>query len=214
MELELGLALPTPHHQPLAAGLLGGEAGARGTKRAFGEAFGSANKTTLPLFLRDDDGDRGGGGDRDGDGDGDGVGQHEPNTKKTNRLLVGWPPVKCARRSGGGGGYVKVTMEGVAIGRKVDVSLHGSYQDLLRTLRRMFPSATQQGAGADHEEEVASHERRRLHRPYVVTYEDGEGDWLLVGDDVPWEVFVKSVKRLKILARTAAGDGLAGLLAH
>jgi hypothetical protein len=33
---------------------------------------------------------------------------------------------------------------------------------------------------------VVSHERRRRH-PYVVTYEDGEGDWLLVGDDVPWE---------------------------
>lgn len=76
MELELGLALPTRHHQPLAAGLLGGSAGARGTKRVFGEAFGSANKATLPLFLRDDDdGDRGGGGDRDG------VGQHDPNTK-------------------------------------------------------------------------------------------------------------------------------------
>jgi auxin-responsive protein IAA len=76
MELELGLALPTRHHQPLAAGLLGGEAGARGTKRV----FGAANKATLPLFLRDDDdGDRGGGGDRDGDGDG--VDQHEPNTK-------------------------------------------------------------------------------------------------------------------------------------
>lgn len=62
------------------------------------------------------------------------------------KRLVGWPPVKCARRSGGGGGYVKVKMEGVAIGRKVDVSLHGSFQDLLRTLRRMFPPATQRGA--------------------------------------------------------------------
>ena len=56
--------------------------------------------------------------------------------------------MKCARRRscGGGGGYVKVKMEGVAIGRKVDVSLHGSYQELLRTLERMFPSANQQGA--------------------------------------------------------------------
>lgn len=98
---------------------------------------------------------------------------------------MGWPPVKCAHRRscGGGAGYVKVKMEGVAIGRKVDVSLHASYEELLRTLARMFPSAANKGA--EEEREVAQHERRRGH-PYAVTYEDGEGDWLLVGD-VPWE---------------------------
>ena len=73
-------------------------------------------------------------------------------------------------------GYVKVRMEGVAIGRKVDVSLHGSYDDLRRTLHRMFPSATT-GATA---------ESPNNNSYYVVTYEDGDGDWLLVGD-VPWE---------------------------
>ena len=100
--------------------------------------------------------------------------------------------MKCAhiRRScgGAGGGYVKVRMEGVAIGRKVDVPLHGSYEELLRTLARMFPS-TNKGAGADAEGEAPATqdgERRRGHHPYLVTYEDGEGDWLLVGD-VPWE---------------------------
>ncbi|CAD6337552.1 unnamed protein product [Miscanthus lutarioriparius] len=195
MELELGLALPNPH-QPLPAGgelvgLLSGSVGACGKKRVFGDAFGAAKATLLPLFVHED-----------GDGGGRGARDHDPSNKK--KRLVGWPPVKCERRRSCGGGYVKVNMEGVAIGRKVDVSLHGSYQELLRTLERMFPSANQQGAGADadhaeEEEEVASHERRRCH-PYVVTYEDGEGDWLLVGDDVPWEVFVKSVKRLKILA--------------
>ncbi|OEL28383.1 Auxin-responsive protein IAA20 [Dichanthelium oligosanthes] len=199
LELGLGLALPSPH--PIAGGggkfvglLDGAPAGACG-KRVFDEAFGAEN-TTLPLFVRDGDG-----GD-DGDDARDGVDvDRETSTKK--KRLVGWPPVKCANRRscvGGGGGYVKVKMEGVAIGRKVDVSLHGSYDELLRTLARMFPS-TNKGAGADAEEgeaEVTQHERRRGH-PYVVTYEDGEGDWLLVGD-VPWEAFAKSVKRLKILA--------------
>ncbi|KAG6473099.1 hypothetical protein ZIOFF_067006 [Zingiber officinale] len=33
---------------------------------------------------------------------------------------------------------------------------------------------------------------------YKVTYEDEEGDWMLVGD-VPWEAFIKSAKRLKII---------------
>lgn len=93
------------------------------------------------------------------------------------------------RRSSGGGAYVKVKMEGVPIGRKVDVSHHGSYDELLRTLARMFPSGNAAGAGGA-EEEVAAvtsrHERRGRGHQYVVTYEDGEGDWLLVGD-VPWE---------------------------
>ena len=64
--------------------------------------------------------------------------------------------MKCAhRRRSCGGGYVKVRMEGVAIGRKVDVSLHGSYEELLRTLARMFPS-TNEGVGADVEGEAAA----------------------------------------------------------
>ncbi|XP_062228164.1 auxin-responsive protein IAA20-like isoform X2 [Phragmites australis] len=185
MELELGLALPNA--RPPAGefvGLINSAAGACG-KRGFGEAFG-AGKATLPLFVRDGEGS-------DGEGGGDGVVDCEMGSKR--KKLVGWPPVKCAhkRSCGGGGGYVKVKMEGVAIGRKVGVSLHGSYDELLRTLDRMFPSANQ-----DAEEDVTRHDRRRRH-PYVVTYEDGEGDWLLVGD-VPWEAFAKSVKRLKILA--------------
>jgi auxin-responsive protein IAA len=103
---------------------------------------------------------------------------------------VGWPPVKCLhrRRDGGcGGGYVKVKMEGLAIGRKLDLSILGSYAELLDTLHLMFPSTNQEDG----------HDRRRRH-PYAVTYEDGEGDWMQVGD-VPWEAFAKSVKRLKIL---------------
>jgi auxin-responsive protein IAA len=59
------------------------------------------------------------------------------------KLVVGWPPVRSSRRLG----HVKVSMEGVPIGRKVDLSLHGSYDELLRTLRLMFPaySSARQG---------------------------------------------------------------------
>ncbi|PAN25613.1 hypothetical protein PAHAL_4G313800 [Panicum hallii] len=192
MELELGLAPPNPHAPGGGGGgefvglLDGAPAGAACGKRAFGRA----EKATLPLFVRD------------GDGGGD-ANRHSVDRETSNKRkrLVGWPPVKCAHRwSCGGGGYVKVRMEGVAIGRKVEISLHGSYGELLRTLGRMFPSANK-GAGADAEGEAATQdgERRRGHHPYVVTYEDGEGDWLLVGE-VPWEDFAKSVKRLKILA--------------
>jgi AUX/IAA family len=51
--------------------------------------------------------------------------------------------VKCSWSKGGSdteqGSYIKVTMEGVVIGRKVDLALHNSYQDLFNTLDRMFP---------------------------------------------------------------------------
>ncbi|KAF8698118.1 hypothetical protein HU200_035633 [Digitaria exilis] len=173
MELELGLA--PPNARPPAGG--GGELfpGLLGGKRAFGEAF---VKATLPLFVRDGDG---GGGDDD-DGGRHGV---DPETTSNKKRLVGWLPVKSVHRRSSGGAYVKVKMEGVAIGRKVDVSLHGSYDELLRTLARMFPSG---GAGGAEDEAAVTgqHEGRRRGPPYVVTYEDGEGDWLLVGD-VPWE---------------------------
>ncbi|KAK8673879.1 hypothetical protein V6N13_112188 [Hibiscus sabdariffa] len=42
---------------------------------------------------------------------------------------------------------------------------------------------------------------------YVLTYEDKDGDWMLVGD-VPWEMFIETCKRLKIMKSTDA-NGLA-----
>nr|GMD47514.1 auxin-responsive protein IAA29 [Ipomoea batatas] len=75
-------------------------------------------------------------------------------------LLVGWPPIRSWRKrqlhnhQGGGwvvvtnerivanGGrnstFVKVKMEGVAIGRKIDLSLYNSYQVLTNNLINMF----------------------------------------------------------------------------
>ncbi|GFP98004.1 auxin-induced protein aux28 [Phtheirospermum japonicum] len=38
---------------------------------------------------------------------------------------------------------------------------------------------------------------------YVPTYEDKDGDWMLVGD-VPWGMFVGSCKRLRIMKGTEA----------
>ncbi|MCL7033691.1 hypothetical protein MKW94_015939, partial [Papaver nudicaule] len=37
----------------------------------------------------------------------------------------------------------------------------------------------------------------------VLTYEDKDGDWMLVGD-VPWEMFIESCKRLRIMKSTDA----------
>ena len=38
---------------------------------------------------------------------------------------------------------------------------------------------------------------------YAPTYEDKDGDWMLVGD-VPWEMFVTSCKRLRIMKGSEA----------
>lgn len=222
MELELGLAPPSArHHIPMAtdhghhlaaADELSSTSSdqhpcaARAGKRQFAEAFQAA--TTLPLF---DDGSSSCGG----------------RSSVSKRPLVGWPPVSSARsRACGGVGvgakYVKVKKEGDAIGRKVDLSLHASYDELLATLARMFPTTTgNQGRyhcslsvydkkfriqgicnhpiqptdsddlippnychGVAADKEISS--TSTSHVDVVVTYEDGEGDWMLVGD-VPWE---------------------------
>ena len=38
---------------------------------------------------------------------------------------------------------------------------------------------------------------------YAPTYEDKDGDWMLVGD-VPWQMFVESCKRLRIMKGSEA----------
>ncbi|XP_051196100.1 auxin-responsive protein IAA9 [Lolium perenne] len=173
MELELGLAPPN-------------STGRSDRKRGFGEAIEEedAAPTTLPLF-------------DDGSSSSNSGGSIIKNSKKP--ALVGWPPVSSARsRVSSSGRHVKVRKEGAAIGRKVDLSLHGSYGDLLATLARMFPADQAGCVGTSDEETIADGGRGGGADGLVVTYEDADGDWMLVGD-VPWEDFARSVKRLKIL---------------
>ncbi|GMY17177.1 auxin-responsive protein IAA20-like [Fagus crenata] len=84
--------------------------------------------------------------------------------------------------------FVKVYMEGIPIGRKLDLLAHDGYDDLIRTLDHMFNTNILWGAEVD-----------RVHHDkcHVLTYEDEEGDLMMVGD-VPWEMFLSTVKRLKI----------------
>ncbi|XP_043702138.1 auxin-responsive protein IAA29-like [Telopea speciosissima] len=124
--------------------------------------------------------------------------------------IVGWPPIKRSRRNFHlhhhhhhhhhhqqqqqqnqavqGSMYVKVKMEGVPIGRKVDLNLHNSYQTLTNTLISMF---------GRYEGDMmrGSNEGTR----YTLAYQHRDGVWLLVGDTTPWQTFVGSVQRLKIL---------------
>ncbi|XP_031737490.1 auxin-responsive protein IAA11 isoform X2 [Cucumis sativus] len=101
--------------------------------------------------------------------------------------------------------YVKVNMDGVLIGRKVNLSAHSSYETLALTVENMFldPTALVNSTGSSIKEHDGVRPSRLLngHSGYMLTYEDREGDWMLVGD-VPWGMFTHSVKRLRIMRAT------------
>ncbi|XP_066332887.1 auxin-responsive protein IAA10-like isoform X1 [Miscanthus floridulus] len=100
-------------------------------------------------------------------------------------------------------GWVKVNMEGDIIGRKVDLNAHRSYKTLASALELMFmkPSIGLCTSSSSQSLKLLDNSSE-----YQLTYEDRDGDWMLVGD-VPWEMFVGSVKRLKIM-RTSDANGL------
>ncbi|AQK63055.1 Auxin-responsive protein IAA14 [Zea mays] len=97
--------------------------------------------------------------------------------------------------------FVKVSMDGAPYLRKVDLKTYGSYKDLSAALKKMFGTFVTATGNSMNE--------GRLVDPagdaddVVTTYEDKDGDWMLVGD-VPWEMFVDSCKRLRIMKSSEA----------
>ncbi|KAM0912799.1 hypothetical protein ACQ4PT_012599 [Festuca glaucescens] len=142
--------------------------------------------------------------------------------------VVGWPPVRSFRRNlassssskrppadprngaddktGYKGLFVKVNMDGVPIGRKVDLQAHGSYVNLSVAVDRLFrdllaaqrniPAAIR--AGERDQQAVAITGLLDGSGEYTLVYEDDEGDQMLVGD-VPWDMFIATAKRLRVL---------------
>lgn len=112
--------------------------------------------------------------------------------------IVGWPPVKSTRKLNKACKYVKVAVDGAPYLRKVDLEIYNSYQQLLTVLQDMFSCFT-----------ICNYlNERKLMDPvngseYVPTYEDKDGDWMLVGD-VPWKMFVESCKRLRLMKSSEA----------
>ncbi|KAK9288298.1 hypothetical protein L1049_016749 [Liquidambar formosana] len=107
-------------------------------------------------------------------------------------------------------GFVKVNMDGLPIGRKVDLSAHACYETLAQTLEDMFfrSTPTINSTRSAGEKDQAAKPSKLLDgsSEFVLTYEDKEGDWMLVGD-VPWGMFLSTVKRLRIM-RTSEVNGL------
>nr|GLL41132.1 auxin-responsive protein IAA7-like [Ipomoea trifida] len=135
--------------------------------------------------------------------------------------VVGWPPVKNYRKKiaqksstegseeekssgSSAANLVKVCMDGAPYLRKVDLKMYKSYQHLYDALANMFTSFTTIGTNGMID---FMNERKVMDLlntcEYVPTYEDKDGDWMLVGD-VPWEMFVESCNRLRIMRGSEA----------
>lgn len=161
------------------------------------------------------------------------VAQEQDHHQRSPPQPVGWPPVGAFRRShlqvssktveepagkvkSGGERlapaatmFVKVNMEGCAVGRKVDLLAHRGYASLSRALQAMFRGFLSDGQwrivgsedDADDDEQQPEPTKKggskSNKKAYILLYEDNEGDRMLVGD-VPWELFMASVKRLYI----------------
>ncbi|XP_073129326.1 auxin-induced protein 22D-like [Henckelia pumila] len=114
--------------------------------------------------------------------------------------VVGWPPVQSYRKnvlkkleSEASGMFVKVSMDGAPYLRKIDLKSYKNYFDLLKALKNMFKCTI--GGYSEREGYNGSE--------YAPTYEDKDGDWMLVGD-VPWDMFITSCKRMRIMRGSEA----------
>ncbi|KAI9185164.1 hypothetical protein LWI28_004856 [Acer negundo] len=123
----------------------------------------------------------------------------------TKTQVVGWPPIRSYRKNSlatqksttdepeVSGIFVKVSMDGAPYLRKIDLNIYKAYPELLRALEDMFKF------------KVGEYSEREGYNgsEYVPTYEDKDGDWMLVGD-VPWDMFINSCKRLRIMKGSEA----------
>ncbi|CAN1137065.1 Auxin-induced protein AUX28 [Linum perenne] len=112
----------------------------------------------------------------------------------------------CGGDQKAAGSFVKVSMDGAPYLRKVDLGMYGSYRELSDALLKMFGSFN----GGDHctgstelkdfmnESKMSGGDIFNGGDDCVPTYEDKDGDWMLVGD-VPWGMFVETCKRLRIM---------------
>ncbi|XP_022896478.1 auxin response factor 9-like [Olea europaea var. sylvestris] len=79
---------------------------------------------------------------------------------------------------------IKVQMQGIAVGRAVDLTTLMGYDDLINELEKMF------------ELKGELHPRNK----WEIAYTDNEGDMMLVGDD-SWPDFCKMVRRICICSK-------------
>lgn len=151
--------------------------------------------------------------------------EKKPQALSAKAQVVGWPPIRSFRKNsmainpskndsntdaklGSSCIYVKVSMDGAPYLRKVDLKIYSSYLELSSGLEKMFSCFTigQCGSHGAPTPDGLSESRLMdlLHgSEYVLTYEDKDGDWMLVGD-VPWNMFTETCKRMRIMKSSDA----------
>ncbi|KAF7028409.1 hypothetical protein CFC21_040340 [Triticum aestivum] len=118
--------------------------------------------------------------------------------------VVGWPPVRSFRKNAlenvaagstraaaAPAKFVKVAVDGAPYLRKVNLRDYAGYDQLLRALQGKFANDEMKLVDAVNGTE------------YVPTYEDKDGDWMLVGD-VPWKMFEEACQRVRLMKNSEA----------
>uniref|UniRef100_A0A7N0USW4 Auxin-responsive protein n=1 Tax=Kalanchoe fedtschenkoi TaxID=63787 RepID=A0A7N0USW4_KALFE len=131
---------------------------------------------------------------------------HAAGAPPPKAQIVGWPPVRTYRQNVlqeknttewkkvPKSYYVKVCVDGAPFLRKIDLGVYKGYAELLKALEAMFELTI-----GDFSEREGY--RKKGCCQYKPTYEDKDGDWMLVGD-VPWEMFSLTCTRLRIKKQT------------
>ncbi|CAL9179117.1 unnamed protein product, partial [Musa hybrid cultivar] len=201
VDLGKGGGLFSPRGEAVA-GASGGQLSGQGTggKDAAAKAAGQERKAAVQV--------------------GSSVGNDRAMAPAAKAQVVGWPPIRSYRKNtmapnpsknkddadgkqGLGCLYVKVSMDGAPYLRKVDLKIYKNYKELSSALEKMFSCFTIGQCGSHGIPSKDGLSESRLMdllngSEYVLTYEDKDGDWMLVGD-VPWEMFTDSCKRLRIM---------------
>ncbi|ONK80769.1 uncharacterized protein A4U43_C01F21530 [Asparagus officinalis] len=166
-------------------------------------------------------------------------GQRSSRTRTATAPVVGWPPIrsfrknlassssksnletpdeslkKTAKPETNKGLFVKINMDGIPIGRKIDLKAYNSYDKLSLAVDELFRGllAAQRDpiATGSLEKEQAITGLLDGSGEFTLVYEDDEGDRMLVGD-VPWEMFVSTARRLRVLKSSELSTLRSGII--
>ncbi|PKA65327.1 Auxin-responsive protein IAA6 [Apostasia shenzhenica] len=116
------------------------------------------------------------------------------STKQPNDSQIGTPESSLKARILNKGLFVKINMDGIPIGRKVDLTAYDSYEKLSSAVEELFCSLVSASQGDPTDSVTSNTALKKLaftclldgHGEYTLVYEDIEGDRMLVGD-VPWQ---------------------------
>jgi len=144
--------------------------------------------------------------------------------------VVGWPPVRAIRRNLTNGSsskqspdrqndeagdkakltckrspLVKINMDGIPIGRKIDLAAYDNFQKLSSAVQELFSGFLEAQKDLDCTKSGEQGTEEKLfsglldgNGEYTLVYEDDGGSRTPVGD-LPWNVFVSTAKRLRVM---------------